>query len=135
MKILFDTNVLLDALLNREPFVNEARTLMQAVDREQIIAYVTATTLTDIFYIVRKHTKSYQQANQALTKILSSMEVCQVDRKIIEQAIVLDCKDFEDAIQIACAIAQPVDAIVSRNLDLVRSSIPILSPLELCEQL
>ncbi|NEO86230.1 MAG: PIN domain-containing protein [Spirulina sp. SIO3F2] len=134
MKILFDTNVLLDILLNRDPFVAQARSLMQVIDTGKIIAYVTATTLTDIFYIVRKHTKSYERAHQAITTVLMLMIVCTVDRRIVEVALASDCKDFEDAIQVACAISHGVDAIVSRDLGLVQSPIPILSPQELCNQ-
>ncbi|MEM8639322.1 MAG: PIN domain-containing protein [Cyanobacteria bacterium P01_G01_bin.54] len=133
MKILFDTNVLLDVLLSREPFIESSRTLMQAIDTGQMTAYVTATTLTDIFYIVRKQTKSYDRANQAITTILFSMNVCKVDRQIIERAIAFAFKDFEDAIQVACAVVEPVDAIVSRNLALAQDSMLIVSPQELCD--
>ena len=48
MRILVDTNIVLDVLLEREPFVSEARDLFEVIRTQQIIGYVTATTITDI---------------------------------------------------------------------------------------
>ncbi|MEL6578674.1 MAG: PIN domain-containing protein, partial [Cyanobacteria bacterium J06621_12] len=56
MKVLVDTNIVLDFLLQREPFFQDAELLFAAIDNGKIVGYVTATTLTDIFYIARKHT-------------------------------------------------------------------------------
>ena len=66
MRDLIDTNVLLDFLLQRELFFQDAERLFQAIDSGQILGYVTATTLTDIFYIARRHTRSIEQARQAV---------------------------------------------------------------------
>lgn len=66
MRVLIDTNVLLDFLLQRELFFQDAERLFQAIDSGQILGYVTATTLTDIFYIARRHTRSIEQARQAV---------------------------------------------------------------------
>lgn len=62
MRALVDTNIILDFLLEREPFFQSAELLFQAIGTGQIIGYVTATTLTDIFYIARRHTQSTEQA-------------------------------------------------------------------------
>jgi predicted nucleic acid-binding protein len=62
MKVLIDTNILLDFLVEREPFKKDAEELFAAIDSGQIIGYVIATTLTDIFYIARKHTHSLELA-------------------------------------------------------------------------
>ncbi|GCL37891.1 MULTISPECIES: PIN domain-containing protein [Sphaerospermopsis] len=66
MRVLVDTNIVLDFLLQREPFSQDAELLFQAIDSGQVVGYVTATTLTDIFYISRKHTLSIEQARQAV---------------------------------------------------------------------
>jgi predicted nucleic acid-binding protein len=58
MKILIDTNVVLDFLLQREPFFQDTERLFQAVGNGEVVGYVTATTLTDIFYIARRHTQN-----------------------------------------------------------------------------
>ncbi|MTJ16357.1 PIN domain-containing protein [Dolichospermum sp. UHCC 0299] len=74
MKILIDTNIILDYLLEREPFLPDAEMLFQAIDSGQIIGYVTATTLTDIFYIARKPTQSIELARQAISTTLTIMD-------------------------------------------------------------
>jgi predicted nucleic acid-binding protein len=58
IRALIDTNILLDFLLQREPFFQDADLLFEAIATEQVVGHVTATTLTDIFYISRRHTRS-----------------------------------------------------------------------------
>jgi len=136
MKILIDTNVILDFLLQREPFLPDADRLFQAISDGQVVGYVTATTLTDIFYVARRHTQSLEKARQAISGILTAMEVCPVDRHIAELALNSNCPDFEDAIQISSAVTQELDAIVTRDLvDFTSSSIPVYSPADLLDQL
>lgn len=135
MKILIDTNIILDFLLQREPFFQDAELLFTAINDEKIVGYVTATTLTDIFYIARKHTSSIKQARQAIEEVLTVMCVCSVDRAILESALNSGFDDFEDAVQIFSAVAQNLDAIVTRdNKGFVSSPLPVLSIRELLQQ-
>lgn len=135
MRVLLDTNILLDALLEREPFVREAEALFEAIESDQIEGYVTATTLTDIFYIVRK-AKGVAIAKQAVSRILAGMQVCTVDRRILEAAISSLLPDFEDAVQIACALNENLDAIITRDTqDFADASLQILSAGELLQRL
>ena len=136
MKILIDTNVVLDFLLQRDPFFQEAERLFQAISQNRVSGYVTATTLTDIFYIARRHTQSLEKARQAVSETLTAMAVCPVDRDVLESALSSDCADFEDAVQIFSAAAQSLDAIITRNTtDFINSPLPIYSPTELLNQL
>jgi predicted nucleic acid-binding protein len=97
---------------------------------------VTATTLTDIFYISRRHTRSIEQARQAVSEMLTAMVICPVNRAVLESAFGSGLADFEDAIQIACAIAQRLDAILTRDTQgFLSSSLPVLSIHELLQQL
>ena len=114
MRVLVDTNIVLDDLLEREPFVTDAEALFEAIESQQIEGYVTATTLTDIFYIVRKE-RGVATAKQAVSIILAGMQVCTVDRSILEIAISSNLLDFEDAVQLACAIVENLDAIITRD--------------------
>jgi len=135
VKILIDTNIILDFLLQREPFFQDAELLFKAIDDGKIVGYVTATTLTDIFYIARKHTSSIKQARQAIEEVLTVMCVCSVDRAILESALNSGFDDFEDAVQIFSAVAQNLDAIVTRdNRGFVSSPIPVLSIQDLLQQ-
>lgn len=134
MRVLIDTNILLDFLLQREPFFYDAERLFQAIDSGQIVGYATATTLTDIFYIARRHTRSIEQARQAVSETLIAMEICPVNREVLEVAFSSGLADYEDAIQIACAVAQELDAILTRdNQGFLNSSIPVL-PVQECLQ-
>lgn len=136
MKILIDTNIILDYLLEREPFFKDSETLFNIIAENKVTAYVSATTLTDIFYIARKQTKSIDKARQAILFILKVMEVCSVDRTVIEIALQSGLKDFEDAVQVATSIARGLDAIVTRNSkDFVNEVIPILTVNDLLQQI
>ncbi|MEG5001719.1 PIN domain-containing protein [Microcoleus sp. B4-D4] len=132
MKVLFDTNVLLDAMLAREPFVADAAFLLNAVESGRIEGFMSATTVTDVHYLVGRQTKSSEAAIAAVTRLLALMEICAVDREILEQAIGLGLPDFEDAVQIACAIELELEAIVTRDVNgFAGSPISVLSPQEL----
>lgn len=97
---------------------------------------MTATTLTDIFYIVRRHTRSIEQARQAVLETLIVMVICPVNRSILESALASSIADFEDAVQIACAVSQGLEAILTRDTqDFANSTIPVLSVRQLLEQL
>jgi predicted nucleic acid-binding protein len=136
MKVLIDTNVLLDFLLEREPFKKDAEELFAAIDSGQIIGYVTATTLTDIFYIARKHTRSLELAREAVSSTLETMTICPIDRNVLEAAFTSGLTDFEDAVQIYSAITQNLDAIVTRDAKgFVSSTIPVYSVQELLKRL
>lgn len=136
MRVLIDTNIVLDFLLQREPFFQDAELLFQAIDAGQLIGYVTATTLTDIFYISRKHTHSVEQARQAVSETLTAMVICPIDRAVLESASNSGLVDFEDAVQIFGAVAQGLDAILTRdNKGFLSSPIPVLSIQELLQQL
>lgn len=136
MKVLIDTNIILDFLLQREPFVQDAGALFAAIDSGQIIGYVTATTLTDIFYIARKHTGSIEAARQAVLEILTIASICSVNRAILESALNSGFDDFEDAVQIFSAVFQNLDAIVTRdNRGFLNSPISVFSIQELLQQI
>ncbi|MBD1854138.1 MULTISPECIES: type II toxin-antitoxin system VapC family toxin [Leptolyngbya] len=135
MRVLIDTNIVLDFLLQREPFSQDAELLFQAIDVGEVIGYVTATTLTDIFYISRRHTRSIEQARQAVSETLTAMMVCPVDRVVLDSAFNSGVLDFEDAVQIFSAVAQGLAAIVTRDVQgFLNSPIPVLSIQELLQQ-
>lgn len=134
MRVLIDTNILLDFLLQRERFFQDAELLFQSIDEGQVVGYGTATTLTDIFYISRRHTRSIEQARQAVLETLTAMAICPVDRNVLESAFNSNLADFEDAVRIFSAVAQGLEAIVTRDEGFSSSSIPVLSVQELLQQ-
>lgn len=135
MRVLVDTNIILDLLLEREPFLQEAELLFQKIAAGKVIGYVTATTLTDIFYIARRHTQSLEKARAAIALTLQLLEICPVDRGVLELALASDTPDFEDAVQAASAISQGLNALITRDTDFSAASIPVLSVRQWLEQL
>ncbi len=136
MRVLIDTNIVLDFLLQRKPFFQDSELLFQAINAGQFVGYVTATTLTDIFYISRKHTRSIEKARQAVSETLTAMVICSVNRSVLESAFRSGLPDFEDAVQIFCAVDQGLDAILTRDAQgFLSSSVPVLSTQELLQRL
>lgn len=114
MRVLIDTNVVLDFLQERQPFVEDAARLFARIDAGEIEGLIAATTMTNIYYIVRKAAGA-SIAKNTIIQLLTGLTICVVDRAVLEQAIALDFSDFEDAVQYACAIGCGVDAIVTRD--------------------
>ena len=135
MRVLLDTNILLDVLLDRAPWVTESSAIWGACDDGQLTGSIPASTLTDIFYIARRAV-DVPTARIAVGLCLSAFEINSVDRRTLEQATLLPGNDFEDNVQIACALIAELDAIVTRNPgDFAAASIPVLTPAELLAQL
>jgi predicted nucleic acid-binding protein len=114
MRVLFDTNIVLDVLLNREPFVTEAKALWEANDDGRLTGYISASSLTDIFYVARR-IAGVEAAGTAVRVCLDAFEICEIDRPVLEYAYSLAGTDFEDDLQIACAHFADIGAIVTRD--------------------
>ncbi len=135
MHILFDVNVVLDVLLDRKPWVTEAAAAWRANDEGQIIGYILASAMTDIFYIARR-LAGLEMARTTVRTCLEAFEICTVDRQALEQAEALQGNDFEDNLQIACANIAGIDAIVTRDKNGFKTAtIPVWTPAELLTQL
>ena len=131
MRVLIDTNIVLDFLQEREPFVEDAVMLFARIDPGEVEGFIAATTITNIYYIVRR-AAGVMVAQDAIAQVLTDLHICAVDRTILEQAIALNFQDFEDAVQYACGMAHGVDAIVTRDASgFVNAGIPVMSPGEL----
>ena len=131
MRVLIDTNVVLDFLQEREPFVENAAILFERVDAGEIEGFIAATAITNIYYILRKASGKVV-AQDAIAQILSDLNICAVDLEVLEQAYSLNFEDFEDAVQYACATVNNLDAIVTRDASgFVNAEIPVVLPDEL----
>lgn len=128
MRVLIDTNIVLDFLQEREPFVDNAARLFNRVDAGDIEGFIAATTITNIYYIIRK-VAGKAVAQDAITQVLSDLTICAVNLEVLEQALALNFEDFEDAVQYACAITHRVDAIITRDISgFISSEIPVILP-------
>lgn len=132
MKRLFiDTNVLLDLLANRNPFVEEASILFSKGDNKEISLSISSLTFANTHYILAR-LRSPKQAKSILRKFKVLTEVLPLDDKIIELALNDDSfGDFEDALQYYVALENDQDVIITRNKkDFKGKSIPIMTPKE-----
>ena len=97
MRVLFDTNVVLDLLLDRTPFADDAANLFARVERAEMIGYLCATTLT-MTHSLLTNALDRRQANTHIKTLTSMFEIAAVNRLVIEQAIEDNFADFEDAV-------------------------------------
>ncbi len=114
MKVLFDTNVILDLLLDRKPFVEYSQDLFAKVEAGKIEGYIGATTVTTLDYLLKK-SLSTKEANKIIKTLLKLFEIAPVNRLVLQDAIESGFSDFEDAVLHAAALHCGVQAIVTRD--------------------
>ena len=114
MKVLIDTNVIVDVALEREPFYAESDRILTLAEEAQIQGYVSASTFSDIYYIIRRD-KGRDWTLDILRQLATFCQVATVDNSVISIALTCNFKDFEVAIQYSTAVINLIDAIVTRN--------------------
>ncbi|HRJ42456.1 MAG: PIN domain-containing protein [Caldilineaceae bacterium] len=131
MRVLYDTNVILDALLARQPYATDAAKLMAMAERKIIDGFLCATTITTLYYILAKATDD-TVARVRITSLLNLFDSAAVNRSVLQSALRLPFKDYEDAVLHEAAQLAGADAIVTRNgRDFRQATLPIYSPVEL----
>ncbi len=129
MRVLLDTDVVLDVFLEREPFVQDAPVIWLANEQGRIEGYVSAITPVNVFYVVRRTKKDGAVARNAVAELLSLLRVCLLDHAILQTAYASPMTDFEDAVQHASAAARQLDAIITRNVgDYAQATLPVFTP-------
>ena len=131
MRVLFDTNVVLDHLLEREPFVEAAERLLSLVDTGGLDGMLCSTTVTTIHYLASK-VVGPPEAMKYVGELLAIFDVACVDRQVLNAALGAGFSDYEDAVLYEAARAAGASAIVTRNgKDFTRSALPVFTPAEL----
>ena len=135
MKVLFDTNVILDVLLDREPFYDAATYLMTKVEQSEIVGYLGATTITTIYYLLQKNL-GREIAVEKVEVLLSMFEIIPVNRISLERALRLNYSDFEDAVLYEGESHIGVEYIITRDVKGFKDSkIPVFNPVEFIDML
>lgn len=135
MKVLLDTNIIVDDALEREPFLEASEQVLVLIEQRQVEGYVSASTFGDLYYIIRK-VRGREWTVNYLRQLVTFCQVATVDRATITMALNADFRDFEDAIQYSCAVINQLDAIVTRNpQDFLVTPPRILTPNELIQEL
>ncbi|MDE0660819.1 MAG: PIN domain-containing protein [Gammaproteobacteria bacterium] len=131
MRVLFDTNVLVDFLLDRAPHAKGASDLLSRADRGDIQGLACANSFTTIFYLARK-AAGVEAARSYMADLLALLEVAPVTRTTLEDAGGSGVLDYEDAVVCAAASQANADCVVARNeKDFAKAPVPVYSPTSL----
>jgi predicted nucleic acid-binding protein len=130
MRVVLDTNIILDIALRREPHFLDSSGVFMKIDSSVVYGFVTATTITDIYYISKKE-KGHQVSIDFITNLIEIIDVIGVDRQVIIESLLSKITDFEDAVQSVSAILNNIDYIITRNQkDFSESEVKAITPKE-----
>ena len=127
--LFVDTDIILDMLTGRQPFLKEASILFTLFEKERLKGYTTSLAFSNLYYVLRKYA-SRQKVISTLTELSELIGILNVDDSIIRGALSSKFKDFEDAIQCTTARDHPlIDVIITRNIkDFKSSALPVMTP-------
>ena len=131
MVLLVDTNIILDVLLNRPEFVKDSYMIWKLCETEQAKGYLSTLTYAIMMYVMRKQLTP-DQIEDVFRKLNLIFEFADFSPAVLERAVAMKWKDFEDAVQSATAESVHADYIVTRNLkDFMKSKVIAFTPAEL----
>ena len=134
MKVLLDTNIIVDIISKRDGY-EESLQVLRCCEIKKIDGYVSTTTVTDVMYILRKHLPP-DKLREAVQTLLTTVGVSGVQKADITHAFSSGMKDFEDAVQASCAKRIKAEYIVTRNLrDFEESPVQAVPPADLLKLL
>lgn len=134
MRVLIDTNIILDVLLKRSPFYEAAIEVLKLSVREDIQEFVSASAITDIYYIAYKNMRDKAVVRELLKKLLLIVSVAGVSEEEIQKALELGWKDFEDSVQYSVALLNEMNGLITRNVkDYSSSEIQVWEPNQFLE--
>ena len=130
MIVFIDSNIILDVMLPNPQFYEESDSVLSSSLQDYDL-YISAASITDIFYVARKSFDSVEKTKQAILNLLKVVSVAGVDESCIYNALNSDWKDFEDSVQHQIAQQINADLIVTRNSsDYSHSTVRVMSPRE-----
>lgn len=131
MKVLLDTNIVLDYLGANQGFTEEADEVFDLSIRRKDIRFVSSSAITDIIYVLRRAVKDKEIVKAKYKSFRKKIDILSVTERDIDVAFSRDWKDFEDAVQYTVAESNGVDCIITRNKkDFEEDEIPCYSPNE-----
>ena len=131
IRVLFDLNIILDVLQQREPFYEISAQLLAYAETGRIKGFIEPHSLTTLFYLIEKD-QSSAHAKVTITSLLQVLDVASIDQSTIEQALSLPYRDFEDAVQMMAAVQCKAEYLVTRNVkDFQPAPLSVIQPSEL----
>lgn len=135
MRILLDTNILLDVLTQRQYFFTDSSKVWTLVHSGLVEGYLSAISVNNLYYIVRK-LRDRKTAELFVDDILTDFEIASLSKSILKQARTVSGKDFEDSIQYFSAIQEGCEVLITRNKkDFPRLGLQVLTPSEFLKNL
>ena len=137
MKVLLDTNVVLDAIARRKPFYLDAQKIINFVLDNKLEGYITANSITDIYYIARKHLNQtdLRSTMRSLFVVFGIIDVLGSD---CHKALDIPLNDYEDALLVVCSDKTVIDYIITRDEEFLHetnSPVPVISPADFIQKL
>jgi predicted nucleic acid-binding protein len=129
MKVLFATNVILDFLVQREPFYSASREVILLSAEKKVDGIVGAGSIADIYYIGRKEYQSTEKSLNVISDLLKLVSLVDTKASDIYNALAFNMSDFEEAIIAATALRETAEYIITRNIkDFTQAPIPAVTP-------
>ena len=130
-RVMIDLNVVLDVLQKRDPYYETSAALLAAAETGHIQGFIAAHSVTTLFYLIQKG-KSSSEARATITNLLQFLRIGPVDQTTIEQALNLDYRDFEDAVQMMSAVQCKAEYLITRNTkDYQPALLTVVQPVDL----
>jgi predicted nucleic acid-binding protein len=127
--IFIDTDVVVDLLIDRKPFSDEAAVLFALIEKKKIKGHISALTICNLYYVLRK-VASHKKIIKSLQDLSGLVDVLKIDNNIIRSALSSGMKDFEDSVQYFTALEyNKLDCFITRNVkDYKGIKLPVMTP-------
>ena len=132
MKLMIDTNVVLDVLLERPEFYEKSKAVLDLCESKKMLGFVSASSITDIFYLVRRALRSTEETYKVIEALLNIVGVLSVTEADVQRAFLRHAKDFEDCLLAESAKSNNCVGIVTRDSrDFLDFEITLYTPEEI----
>ena len=115
MRMMIDTNIILDVLIRRAEFYEYSKSVLKLCEERKIEGFISASAVTDIFYITRRALGSVEDTYRVMNSILNIVRILTVTNEGVIKAFQIKAKDFEDCLMATCALSNKCDGIITRN--------------------
>lgn len=132
---LLDTNIVLDLIGKREPFVNSTIHIFALAEKEKLKLYISPHSLVTIYYLLSRD-KGSKSASKLLEKLLGRLHIAPIDETVVRRTFTYGFQDWEDALVASAAQGARLDGVITRNVkDFKKSPLPALLPDEVLARL
>jgi len=129
MKVLIDTNIIIDILEKRMPFFPDSYKIIQLGLNRELETFMSAGAVTDVYYIINRSINNANTAREKIFVLTSLLNICSTTPEDIDSALLLNVTDFEDSVIASIAKHEKADYIITRNEnDFANSPVPAISP-------